>query len=277
MSQTNPARLHPWCGLRDVSDVQSLATLGVVLALLAAGWAGFLPWWCWPVAPLGAYLAYVINHNHQHLTIWRAAAHHPANHVTGIMFSLAMGYPGSAIVPLHNRNHHAANNRPEDFMWTGHARFRRGWLNLLTYPLVAALAYRGQRAAAHRACAARDPRWALRLRSERLALLLLSIAALLYRSEATLLWLLLPWLLGQFWVINANFLQHHGCDPEDPQGHARCMTGWLNRLIFNGGWHLAHHARPTLHWRLLPATGLASHHARRSLVVLLWELARART
>jgi fatty acid desaturase len=268
--------LRPWLGLRDRSDVLSLAVLLAGLACLGLGWAGLLPLWAWPAAPALVYLAYLINHNHLHLCLWRARRMHPANRVTGVLLSTVMGFPAAAVAPLHLANHHRANNGSDDFMCTGLMRGRPGWWALLTYPLAAVRRYRRFRAAAHAAYGQQHPAWRHEVREQRVAMAALVLAALICKPMATLGWLVLPWMLGQAWVINANFIQHHGCDPADPLGHCRCTTGWINRLIFNGGWHLAHHAHPGVHWSRLPQLGLRSRHAGRSLLLQLWRLAHAR-
>lgn len=268
--------LRPSCGLRDRTDLLSLVVLVAGLAWLSLGWAGRIPIWAWPVSPVVVYLGYLINHNHLHLSLWRTRRQHPANRLTGVALSALMGFPAAAVAPLHLDNHHRATNSEDDFMWTGMMRGRPGWWALLSYPLAAARRYRRHRQAAHAAYGQRHADWPRELRAQRLLMAGLVLAALVAAPLATVLWLLLPWLLGQAWIINANFIQHHGCDPTDPHGHCRCTTGWINRFIFNGGWHLAHHSHPSLHWSRLPALGLQSRSAGRSLAVQLWRLAYER-
>lgn len=51
-----------------------------------------------------------------------------------------------------------------------------------------------------------------------------------------------------------NYLQHAGGAPGSPLGHSRNFVSPLaNALLFDNGYHTAHHLRPALHWSLLPA------------------------
>ncbi|MDA9121468.1 fatty acid desaturase, partial [Flavobacteriales bacterium] len=51
-----------------------------------------------------------------------------------------------------------------------------------------------------------------------------------------------------------NYWQHDGCDENHPVNHSRNFTNpLLNFIAFNNGFHGAHHARPDIHWSMLPA------------------------
>jgi beta-carotene hydroxylase len=64
----------------------------------------------------------------------------------------------------------------------------------------------------------------------------------------------LPWLAGQWFIVTINLLQHEGLDADDVLLGSRNVTGtWGNWLLFNNGYHTAHHLRPALHWSALPA------------------------
>jgi len=78
------------------------------LAAYGVQWAGLVRHPALYAASLGlAFLACVINHNHQH---------HPTfvprglNRAFGALISLAMGIPATTIVAMHNYNHHVHNN-----------------------------------------------------------------------------------------------------------------------------------------------------------------------
>jgi fatty acid desaturase len=84
----------------------------------------------------------------------------------------------------------------------------------------------------------------------------LLVTVLLLRPLETLLFVILPWLYGQWGILAINHVQHDGCDPDSEYNQARNFTGrWLNWWVFNNGFHTAHHLRPGLHW-----SRLRQHH-----------------
>jgi beta-carotene hydroxylase len=51
-----------------------------------------------------------------------------------------------------------------------------------------------------------------------------------------------------------NYLQHVHCDPWSAHDHSRNFVSPLcNWLVFNSGFHAAHHEHPGAHWSDLPA------------------------
>lgn len=67
------------------------------------------------------------------------------------------------------------------------------------------------------------------------------------------LWLCwIPHLLGKYYIITINLLQHDGCDPYDAYNHSRnFVSDTFNYLYFNNGYHGIHHMYPGKHWSLL--------------------------
>ncbi len=71
-----------------------------------------------------------------------------------------------------------------------------------------------------------------------------------------------PWLFGfaipalfAAWsMIFINYIQHVHCDPWSDHNHSRNFVSKLgNFLVFNNGYHTAHHESAGLHWSKLPA------------------------
>ncbi|GDY12345.1 hypothetical protein LBMAG53_12230 [Planctomycetota bacterium] len=262
-------------GLRRAADVESLLTIAVTIGALAVTAGGL----CrhpglYVLSVLGCYRCCVINHNHQHLPIMVGSA---ANQVLTVLLSAVIGLPGSVLIPLHNRNHHQANNRPDDAMSTAHLRLRRAWLRLFAYPLVAAVRWAPRRRALLARLAVDEPWLHRRIRVEQIAILVALLAAILAGGWQGAVALLLPWTLAQYWVVNANYIQHHGCDSDDPDACVRTFTGrLLNWFTMNGGYHLVHHQRPEIHWRDLAAMhearvpAAAPHQVEPSMPAWLW-------
>ncbi len=247
--------------LRHVADLRSVAVVLAALAVFALQWSGL----CrhpalWVLGVLLAYITFVINHNHQHLPMFHATW---LNRAFDLALTFTSGFPVSLLIPLHNRNHHDANNGPDDFMSTGHIRIRWPWLRLLLYPCAAAIAYAPRKREILRGLLRSSPRLYWRIAVQRLALLGGVGILLALRPLDTLLIVMLPWALAHYWIINANYLQHEGCDHTSSDAHSRNITGWvLNWLLFNGGYHTVHHERPLAHWSELP-----SLHAQRAWVL----------
>ncbi len=81
-------------------------------------------------------------------------------------------------------------------------------------------------------------------------LLPLVIVLLLWHDwRSACLYAVLPWGVSLAWLVGVNYVQHEDCDPDAEFAHSRNFTGrCTNWLLFNNGYHTAHHARPGLHW-----------------------------
>jgi hypothetical protein len=67
------------------------------------------------------------------------------------------------------------------------------------------------------------------------------------------LFILIPHQYAAWGIVGTNYFQHDGCDENHPYNHSRNFTGsFLNWMLFNNGYHGAHHIKPNLHWSLLP-------------------------
>ena len=233
------------------SDIRSIAFVLLAIAAPAVQWAGLLRHPALYVAGYGlAFIACVVNHNHQHhLTFvprW-------LNRFFGVLLTLAMGLPATAVVAMHNFNHHVHNNHEEDFVRASLVRFRWNLLNLLFFPFVALARYAPFKAREMRAWRIERPQLYRQVMLERLVLYPVYLLLLLLDPVETLVYVILPQLFGQWGILAINHIQHDGCDEDSAYNHSRNFVGrWLNWWVFNNGFHTAHHLRPGLHWSLLP-------------------------
>lgn len=235
----------------DRSDVKSVLFVATALAATAVQWSGLARHPALYAASLCfAFFACVIDHNHQHRPVFHARS---ANRVFGVLVTLAIGQPASAIVPMHVLNHHVHNNDDEDFVRASIVGFRWKLLNLVLFPFVALRGYARVKSRDLREWGRRRPGLYRQLILERWALYPVAAALLVAAPLDTLVFVVAPWLYGQWGILAVNHVQHAGCDPESPYNHTRNFTGrWLNWWTFNNGYHTAHHLRPALHWSRLP-------------------------
>jgi fatty acid desaturase len=243
------ARSFP--GLRRPEDRRALAFLALQTVLMAGLWTGALRHWTlWYAAAWLAVSAANVKHNHMHRRTFRAAL---ANLVLDHVLGPLTGTTATSIISEHNRRHHRHSNSPDDFVRASLVGFRSQWLNLLCFfprawfelyfrkPLDFAAWWRTNRTLFWRGLAEQVSLWG-------------TFGALLLADwQATLLYVTLPWLHGQWWLITFNLLQHQDLEQDDPWQNSRNLTDrWTNLLFFNVGFHTAHHLRPTLHWSDLP-------------------------
>lgn len=243
--------------LRFVEDRRTLlwALALFPLAPALAFWRPSALPWLVPLSLYCSYLSGVLSHNHNHCPVFTARA---ANLAYGAWLSFFYGFPSFAWVPTHNQNHHRYLNGERDVTSTWRHGQRDTLLSLLTYPLTssrfqlplvvrcAQLAVRGKSALA------------TRVSVETLTLLLghpLALAAFMrLHGPATgglayAVTLGLPALLGTYWMMLTNYLQHVGCDPGSAHDHSRNFVNPIwNWLVFDNGYHTVHHEHPGLHW-----------------------------
>jgi len=236
--------------LRRRADLQSLAYLVALPALLAWQWHhGF----SWPLYLGALWLSVgvsVINHNHAHLPMWRLRA---LNRITDFVLTLAQGHPIFAFQPAHRANHHRHHHGPRDvartYRFGGDSNHLWGYLVhpahavRVLYPLFLD----------HLACMRRRAPGVWRYYLLQYAALFALWAVLAAISPGkTLLYVLLPQLHGLHWLLATNYLQHAHADGHSRINFARNFEGAVNRCYFNIGLHTAHHLNPRTHWSELP-------------------------
>lgn len=157
---------------------------------------------------------------------------------------------------VHNAIHHRHNNGPGDWTSVDRAyRFRWRLLRLVTYPAAVLVAL----PAAKKRYLADRPALRRRINAET-GLVAATIAVAVVAAPVRAWWyVVVPIVFGQWFLIAMNYLQHDGCDHASALDHATNHTGAVfNRVLFNVGYHSAHHLRPDAHWSELPAI----HHHR---------------
>jgi beta-carotene hydroxylase len=228
----------------------ALFPLGPALALWRPS---ALPW----LAPLLLYCSYlsgVLSHNQNHCPVFHSRR---ANLAYGAWLSFFYGFPIFAWIPTHNQNHHRYLNDEGDVTRTSRSP-RDGLLTLLTYPLVssrfqlplvlrcARLALRRRSALAGRVVLESSALFAGHLGAAALAVALhgFALGAVVYLAAFGA-----PALLGSYWMMLTNYLQHVGCDPRSEHDHSRnFVSPFWNWFVFDNGYHTVHHQHPGLHW-----------------------------
>jgi fatty acid desaturase len=243
--------------LRFVEDRRTLVWAGLLFPLgpaLALWRPSLLPY----LAPLLLYCSYlsgVLSHNHNHCPVFTSRR---LNLLYGAWLSFFYGFPSFAWIPSHNRNHHRYLNGHGDVSSTSRALQPDGLLAVLTYPLVCSR---------HQLPLVIEyARRALGDRTTQGQRVVVEVLALL-GGHASLLWLALelhgpsrgalvygfgiglPALLGNYWMMLTNYLQHVDCEPASASAHSRnFVSPFWNWFVFDNGYHSVHHEQPGVHW-----------------------------
>jgi beta-carotene hydroxylase len=212
--------------------------------------------------PLSLYLGFVsgaIAHNHNHSPTFRARA---PNAAFAVWLSIFYGAPIFGWIPTHNQNHHRFLNGPGDASITWRYQRANRLRSVLAYffvsnwfqaPLISDYIrkLRASNAALYRQTVVQ--RVAVVVAYAGMFALAIGLYGL---GHGTLVYLVAfgAQVLFALWSMFAiNFVQHVDCDPRSQRDHSRNIVGtWHNWLMFNGGYHTAHHQQPGLHWSELP-------------------------
>jgi fatty acid desaturase len=203
--------------------------------------------------------AAVIAHNHNHSPTF---ANKRVNEWFGRVLSIFYGYPTFAWIPTHNLNHHKLVNKAGDATITWRISNRHNVLIAATYFFVSAY-YQGEPTAQFvKKAKEKNPKLHGMIRAQVLfwALahpLLLGTAMLLHGPlEGLRIWFwatAIPALFALWTVHLFNYEQHVHTDPWSDYNHSRnFVSPLLNFLLFNNGYHTAHHESPGTHWSQLP-------------------------
>jgi len=239
--------------LRHWRDVQSLAYMAALPALMVWQWVHGFHWVLYGLMLFLTLGIGVVHHNHTHLRMWRQRS---ANRVTDMALTLLQGHPTFVFFPAHAANHHRHKHGPRDlartYRYGGDTNHLAGYL---LHPLQAAWTLyplfwhwlarlRRYRPGVLRYCLWQYAAW-----------LSLWGALLAINPAKALVFVILPQLHGLHWLLATNYLQHAHADG-GPQRHeqlsyARNFEGWVNPLLFNIGLHTAHHEYGRVHWSAL--------------------------
>jgi fatty acid desaturase len=228
-----------------------LFPLGPTLALLRPS---LLPWLT-PLLLYCSYLSGVLSHNHNHCPVFVSRR---ANLLYGAYLSFFYGFPSFAWVPTHNQNHHRHLNGERDATRTSRHAARDGLVAALTYPLASGGFQLPQVIVYAREAFRRHPTRARRIVVETASVLgghaaalgvFVAVRGASVGGTSYFFAVGLPALLGTYWMMLTNYLQHVGCDPSSEHDHSRnFVSPFWNWFVFENGLHTVHHEQPGTHW-----------------------------
>lgn len=211
-------------------------------------------WSSWPAGARAAAMAvgwavmfwnYAVLHNHMHVPIARPRA---LQWLVSRTLGLACGFAYRGYY-VHHFNHHKYNDGPGDW---GRPRPGEGALHYcLRWALTPWFWPWRVVGDVWRACKTRGQRWELLL--DFLVVDGTLLALLAWQPSLGLSWFAML-LAGQLSIHYLNLAAHVGSDFRDRTALAVTTSSrFYNRCFFNAGHHQAHHFKPQVPWRALPA------------------------
>ncbi len=200
-----------------------------------------------------------IAHNHQHCPTFKSKA---MNRFFGNWLSVFYGYPVFGWIPTHNLNHHKFVNKAGDATITWRITNRHNVLVAATYFFVSSYYQSTPIKEFIQKAKQTKPKQYREIVEQYLVVYGtqcagLAIAVALHGLGTGLyVWALsmgLPAAFSLWTVMLFNYEQHVHTDPWSRYNHSRNFVGrTLNFLLFNNGFHAAHHEQAGLHWSKLP-------------------------
>jgi fatty acid desaturase len=227
---------------------------------------GFAPYveprlvpWLLPLSLYFGFCAGVFSHNQNHCPMFKSRA---LNSFYAAWLSVFYGFPTFAWIPTHNLNHHKYVNKAGDATITWRYSKKNTWLVASTYYFVSAYWQKGPIDEYIRKARESNPRVHRQIVMQYVTVfgghaVLLAVAMLVrgpgLGALAYAFGFLIPALFAAWSMIFINYIQHVHCDPWSEHNHSRNFVSRLgNWLVFNNGYHTAHHESPGLHWSKLP-------------------------
>ncbi len=217
-----------------------------------------VPW----ILPLSLYFGFcagVFSHNQNHCPTFKSRG---MNAFYAAWLSVFYGFPTFAWIPTHNLNHHKYVNKAGDATITWRYSKRNTWLVASTYYFVSAYwqaapvrEYIDKARASNRRLYRQIQVQYVTVFGGHAALLATCVAVrgLRVGAIAYAFGFLVPALFAAWSMIFINYIQHVHTDPWSEHNHSRNFCSALgNWLVFNNGYHAAHHESAGLHWSKLP-------------------------
>jgi fatty acid desaturase len=217
--------------------------------------------------PLSLYFGFcagVFSHNHNHCPTFK---NRKLNAFFSAWLSIFYLYPTYVWIPSHNLNHHKYVNKAGDATITWRYSKKNTWLVASTYYFVSARWQVPVLKEYEDKAKANNPALYRQIRVQQatvvvghLALLALALALHGLRQGGIIygFGFFIPAFFANYSMIFINYIQHVHTDPWSEHNHSRNFVSKLgNWLVFNNGYHTAHHESPGLHW-----SKLADAHAK---------------
>jgi beta-carotene hydroxylase len=239
------------------ADLRTLAFVFLYFVFAA------LPWFIWDtlttpqiilLVAINCFFSFscaVIIHNTVHKPIFKSRN---LNKLMQITLCFTYGHPVSAYVPGHNFSHHKYTQKAKDAIRTSKMRFKLNILNQLLFLPTMAGDILSSEVRFAKKMRTENPSWFRQYIIEFALVIGVTIVLFIMNWKCALLFFVLPHYYAAWGIVGTNYFQHDGCDEDHEYNHSRNFTSpLLNWFLFNNGFHGAHHARPSLHWSLLPA------------------------
>jgi fatty acid desaturase len=246
--------------LRHRADWRTLVwafALFPAVALAPYAYPRLLPW----ILPLSLYLGFcagVFSHNQNHCPTFKSRR---VNAFYAAWLSIFYLFPTYVWIPSHNLNHHKYVNKAGDATITWRYSKRNTWIIASSYYFVSAFwqkpvldEYVAKAKAGNRALYRQIITQQVTVASAHVGLLVLAIALHGWKVGGIVygLAVLVPALFANWSMIFINYIQHVHTDPWSEHNHSRNFVSKLgNWLVFNNGYHTAHHESAGLHWSKL--------------------------
>ena len=192
----------------------------------------------------------VIIHNTIHAPIFKDKR---VNKLFQFVLSFCYGHSVSAYVPGHNFSHHKYTQHLEDAIRTTKMRYRINLFNqLFFFYSLSGDIVKGEFTFAKRMFKEKRE-WFWQYAFELGLVILVNIILVVINWKCAILFWIIPHQYAAWGIVGTNYFQHDGCDEDHPYNHTRNFSSKsLNFMLFNNGYHGAHHMKPNLHWSLLP-------------------------
>jgi beta-carotene hydroxylase len=237
--------------LRHRSDLRTLGFLTCALILSTLEWTGvFRHPLAFATSCFLAFICCIIAHNHMHLPVFRSRIW---NSCFQLVLMFGSGQPPTGIITAHNERHHLHPDSEEDFVRTSLVTSRWNVINLIAFPFLSIAAMFREKPNDLAKWKISRPKLYRQAVLERTVFYMVLVILMIADWRATLLALVLPWIIAQLMLVGVNLLQHQDCNTSSEFDHSRNVTGvFANWFLLNNGYHTAHHLRPAMHWSRLP-------------------------
>ncbi len=169
------------------------------------------------------------------------------------MITPFFGHSPESYVSHHIGMHHVENNAADDASSTLYFD-RDNWKHFVRYYV--RFLFLGFSDTFSYLFTRKKKKYYVRLSFGEITFYIVCIALCFVNLKATLLILVMPFIVGRLIMMLGNWTQHAFADPQDPNNEYRncynCINTSYNKKCWNDGYHLIHHLKPGLHYTEMP-------------------------